>query len=87
MMEPEKIARMQEVIDEYTSLREKCYHLARENRGARMEEYAWLRNALDDTDIRIDCTPQGINCYGYTYTTQTMDTEWFDFTIPYADLD
>jgi hypothetical protein len=78
---------LQEIIDEFNRVREQCYHLARENNGARMGEYAWLRNALDDTDIRMDWTPQGVNCYGYAYTTQTMDNEWFDFTIPFSELD
>lgn len=83
MMGPE----IQEVIDTYNRLRENCVLLAKRENGKLMGEYAWLSAALTDNDIRLDWTTGGINCYGSVYTVQTMDHEWFDFTIPFSELE
>ncbi len=78
---------LEEVIDTYNRVRERCTVLARKDNGKLMDEYAWLRNALIDTDIVLEYTKDGIRCFGTTYTCQTMDNEFFDFLIPFSELD
>lgn len=78
---------LEEIINGYNELRDKCVRLAKENKGELMGEFAWLRGALSDGDITLGYYPDGICCYGSTYTTQTMESEWFSFTIPWSELE
>lgn len=75
------------IIESYENLRDKCYNLARQNDGALMGNDAWLRHALNDTDMRLTASADGIECSGYTFTSQTSYSEPFDFTIPYDLLE
>jgi hypothetical protein len=77
---------LEEIIDGYNILRDRCLAIAKKS-PALLGEYAWLRYAISDGDITLGFTEDGINCYGNTYTTQTMDHEWFDFLIPFSELD
>lgn len=77
----------EEMINGYNELREKCLELAKKDNGKLMEGYSWLRFALLDTDITLSFTGYGIECYGSAYTTQTMDHEYFCFTIPLSELE
>lgn len=77
----------EKIIEEYEALRGRCYKLARENDGKRMGEYAWLRFAMQEEEINMQRVLGGIECYGSTYTTQTMDFESFDFFVPLSELD
>lgn len=77
----------EEMIDGYNELREECLGLAKMDNGKLLGEYAWLRFAILDSDIILAFTGYGIQCYGSAYTTQTMDHEYFDFTIPLSELE
>lgn len=77
----------EEVIDEYNDLREKCYELARMNDGELMGSSSWLRGVILESEINLDYSQEGIHCHGHTYTSQTMDHEYFDFIIPLSELE
>ena len=70
------------ITDAYNSMRERASDLAKADPSL-MGDYAWLASAMSTTDITITASKDGLNCWGYAYTVQTMDSEWFDFTIPY----
>lgn len=74
-------------IEAYEALRERCYRAAQANDGALMGDAAWLRFAMSDHEMRLSAGPAGISIHGTTYTTQTMDHEWFDFFIPFEELE
>lgn len=75
-----------ELLELHSDLRRYCYDLARRNNGELMGDYAWLCYALGEPDITISASEEGINCTGFTHTVQTMDTEWFDFIIPWERI-
>lgn len=77
---------MEEIIEAYNSLRERCCKLAKADRGELMGKDAWLRHALSERDITLAWTTDGIQCWGSTYTSQTLESEWFDFIIPHERL-
>jgi hypothetical protein len=77
----------EKMIEGYNELREKCLELAKQDNGRLMEGHSWLRFAILDTDITLSFTERGIECYGSAYTTQTMDYEYFCFTIPLSELE
>lgn len=81
MMEYERL------IEGYEILQRKCYKAAMKDNGRLMGEDAWLRHALQEFEIRMMFTPGGINCYGSTYTTQTVSEESFSFVIPMSELE
>lgn len=70
------------VIDDFNRLREACYELAREDRGELMEGDAWLRSALQESDLNLEFQGDAIECWGSAYTTQTWDHEPFRFRLP-----
>jgi hypothetical protein len=79
---------LEEIIEGYNSLREKCLELAKRDSGALMGQDAWLRWAIQEQDITLDFIEGvGIECHGLAYTTQTMDHEVFCFVIPFSELD
>lgn len=78
--------RADEIADAYRDLRAECYRLARENDAALMGKDAWLRFAIDETDLELWPTPHGIMCTGRTYSMQTMENEFFSFEIPYDQI-
>lgn len=75
------------VIELYDELREKCYKLAKANDGELMGKDAWLRHALLEGELRLQWGEDGVTCYGSTFTSQTQDHEWFEFTIPHDLLE
>lgn len=77
---------LEQMIDGYNELREQCVKLAKENRGELMGSDAWPSAALQDGDITLNYTLEGVQCSGTTYTMQTMSSEWFDFIIPFDRL-
>ena len=77
----------EEIIDGYNDLRDKCYALARKDGGKLMGSDKWLRSALCESDMTLSFTSGGIDCYGSTYTTQTMSHESFFFMIPFSELE
>jgi hypothetical protein len=75
------------IIDEHRALRERCYELARENNGLRMGTCAWLRNAINASELQLWYSGfDSIFVEGTTWTSQTKDHEYFCFTIPVEDL-
>lgn len=69
-------------IDQYDSLRTKCYDLARLDDGARMGDDFWMLYALVESDIQLEARRDGIGC-----TSSSASEEAYDFTISYADID
>lgn len=70
------------VIDDYNRLREACYELARAHCGELMADDAWLRYALQESDLNLEFQGDAIECWGSAYTTQTMSREPFRFRLP-----
>lgn len=78
---------LEEIIDGYNDLREKCLELAKAN-PVLLGEYAWLQYAIQESDITLYFIEGvGVECSGHAYTSQTMDNEPFDFIIPFSELD
>jgi hypothetical protein len=77
----------EEIIECYNDLREKCLEIAKRDNGKLMESDAWLCWAIQESDITLDYSNQGIHCHGSAYTTQTMGTELFSFVIPFSELE
>lgn len=75
-----------DAIDKHNELRRWCADTAKRNNGAAMGDDAWLRYALSEHDITLDWDNHGINCWGMTFTSQTMSNEHFSFTIPWDDI-
>ena len=75
------------IIDGHNALREKCLKLAKDNPNEILGEYAWLQWAIQESDISLEFLETGISCYGSAYTTQTCCSEWFEFTIPFSELE
>jgi len=74
------------VIAYYETLREACYNLARENDGARMGGYKWLRFAMIESDIELSPAIGSIHCSGTCFSSQTQDNEYFEFSIPWEEM-
>lgn len=74
------------ILDAYDALLTKCYQASQRDGAALMGKDRWLANAINESDLCLASTPEGIRCSGSTYTSQTMDHEWFDFTIPFEAL-
>jgi hypothetical protein len=75
------------VIDKHRALQERIYELAREDDGKRMGDDAWLDSAIGPSDLNLWYGGGDyINVNGYTWTSQTMGSEYFDFDIPVEDL-
>ncbi|QIQ63011.1 hypothetical protein SEA_MOAB_147 [Streptomyces phage Moab] len=72
----------EEMIDGYNELREKCLKLAKQDNGKLMDTDAWLQYAIMEEDIKLYFYPDGIECCGRAYTSQTMCSEPFSFKIP-----
>jgi len=72
----------EEIIEGYNSLREICLKLAKQNNGRLMGADSWLQYAISEGDITLWFYENGIECSGYTYTSQTMSDESFSFRIP-----
>jgi len=77
----------EQMIDGYNELREKCLELAKANNGALMDEGAWFKSAIMESDVTLDYSENGIHGHGNAYTTQTMGHEYFSFVIPYELLE
>jgi hypothetical protein len=78
---------LEEMIDGYNDLREKCLRVGRKNNAELLADSAWLRYAIDEIDITLEYQNDGVYCYGCTYTTQTMSLESFGFLIPFSELE
>lgn len=74
------------IIESYNELRERCLIIAKLN-DELMGSDAWLKFAIDDSDIKMYYSEQGIVCFGSCFTTQTMSNEHFNFTIPYSYIE
>lgn len=58
------------------------YNLARDDAGKRMGDSAWLRYAMQESDIILsEVNDKFVYVYGHAFTTQTQGTEWFEFQI------
>jgi hypothetical protein len=73
-------------IEKYNDLRETCTSIAKLYPRV-LDEYSWLQYAIQETDITLELEHDGIVCYGYAYTTQTMCNEPFRFTIPFETIE
>jgi len=72
------------ILDAFAEIRGKVER-AFKNNPELMGKDAWLRSAISERDLaHLSAGPDGINAWGSTYTVQTMDHEWFDFTIPWS---
>lgn len=61
------------------------YELARENAGAVMGDYAWLRYAISQNDLTVqEVNDKFVYVYGHAFTCQTMSQESFEFQVPTA---
>lgn len=72
------------IIEQYEAARTALYEAARANNNALMGDDAWLGAAMQPEEITFYTTEDGFNCWGMTYTTQTMSHEQFNFDIPKA---
>lgn len=77
----------EEIIDGYNDLREKCLELAKVNSDDLMDNGAWFKTAIMESDVTLDYSEGGIHGHGNAYTTQTMSTEYFSFVIPFELLE
>ncbi|QBZ72423.1 hypothetical protein SEA_CIRCINUS_169 [Streptomyces phage Circinus] len=78
---------LEQIIDGYNNLRERCLELAKQN-PALFGDSAWLRYAIQESDITLYfIAGVGVECSGMAYTSQTMDNEPFDFIIPFSELE
>ncbi len=78
---------LEEIIDGYNDFRETCLMLVKRN-PALLGEYAWLQYAIQESDVTLHFIEGvGVECSGHAYTTQTMDSEYFDFIIPFSELE
>ena len=73
-------------IDKYTELRYTIEKMTRADPTI-MGRDAWLVHAMQASDMILGDTDTMIAIHGSTYTTQTMDHEWFEFMIPKADIE
>lgn len=71
----------QSIIEEYDKLRNKCYKLIKSGDERLLEEFFWLKYAIQEEEINLDFHENFIICNGYTFTTQTMSNEWFNIHI------
>jgi hypothetical protein len=78
---------IKEVVDQYNALRERCYKLMRDNPEEVLGDQYWLRYAISEGDINMECNGTYIACYGHTYSMQTMSTEYFNFDIPLSEVE
>lgn len=76
----------QAALDYVDDLRERCYTLARLNDGELMGDDAWLRFAFSESDMNLYLDGAGITCSGSCFSSQSQDTEWFNFTIPFSAI-
>lgn len=75
------------LIGGYESLRQRCANIARAGDGSGLGEYQWLRNAIYEGDIAyMNAAPEGVECFGSTWSNQTCSTESFEFTVPWEAL-
>lgn len=66
---------------------EAVLELGRENSGVLMGTDAWLRYAIQASDIILsEVSSQFVYCYGTTYTVQTMSNQQFSFKVPTQDV-
>jgi hypothetical protein len=75
------------LIEEYEALRSKCYKAIKNGDKALLGGDYWLRAAIQEEDIQMVASYNGIECYGSAYTTQSMSNEHFDCVIPYSELE
>ena len=73
-------------IDKYNELRYTIEKMTRADPTI-MGRDAWLVHAMQASDMILGDTDTMIAIHGSTYTTQTMDHEWFEFMIPKADIE
>ena len=74
---------LEEARSAMESLREVIHDLIRDDAGALMGDYAWLRFTVRENDIIInEVSENTVFCYGTTFTVQTQDNESFEFSIP-----
>ena len=73
-------------IDRYNEIRDKAYKAIKADHSL-MGTDEWLVHALIEGDMNIHSSPTGLRIWGSTFTSQTMENEWFDFQIPYSALD
>jgi hypothetical protein len=71
----------EEIIEGYKNLRYKCYELAM-NDDKLLGSDAWLKYAIQEDEINLWFYENRIECSGMTYTSQTMSSESFCFSIP-----
>ena len=81
-----KTLNYEEVINGYNDLRERCLKLAKDSKDI-LGEYSWLRGAITESDITLYFYDDRIECNGVTYTSQTMDHEFFTFLIPISMIE
>lgn len=74
------------LIEAYQELREKCYRAARANDGELMGDDAWLRFAMSESDLELAAGPEGISVWGSCHSAQTNGHEHFNFFLPWAAL-
>lgn len=72
----------EKIIGEYNALIEKCMKLIKNDDGTILSQDYWLRTAIQREDLELAFHNGEIECYGRTYTTQTMGFEPFTFYIP-----
>jgi hypothetical protein len=77
----------EEIIEGYEKLRERCYEAGKYGNKNLLGDYYWLRFAIIESDISLEFRENGIRCYGNCYTTQTMSNEFFEFTVPFSELE
>ena len=74
------------MLEWHSELQDFCYDLARRNNGELMGDDAWLRNAITASDFNMYVAGESICCWGSCRSSQTMDTEFFDFNIPFDQI-
>jgi hypothetical protein len=78
---------IEKTIDDYITLRERCYEIMKANPKEVLGQHLWLQHVIYSGDLNLSYTIDGINCWGSTFTSQTQDNEFFEFTISRAELE
>ncbi len=77
---------LEEIIEKYNELRAKCITLAKRDNGKLMGSDAWLRFVIDADATTLEYRENGIQCYGWAFSSQTMGNEFYSFLIPFSEL-
>lgn len=79
---------IQRITEAYGNIRRQCWLFMQTNPQETLGSDSWLRNAIliDEVEITYNAGDTHIDCGGHTYSSQTQDTEWFEFRVPIEEI-